>query len=61
MTPERKRYQRLQRRWLRLRDDPEADVDRLLELLDNAWEAMTEDEREEADQEAARIAEGLHD
>lgn len=49
-------YQQLTQRWLAIRDDPdvsEAAKDAHLELMDEAWWALTDEERQRINDETA--------
>ena len=62
MTEPLDHYQDLNRQWLSLRDDPqvtETKKDSHLELMDEAWDALTEDEQQIVNEESTCIAESL--
>jgi hypothetical protein len=60
MTKEAKRYAQLHRDWMAKRRKGTAeDIDAHLELMDEAWEALTDEERAFFNGEAKREAESL--
>jgi len=60
MTDEAKRYMQLHREWMELRSmDDEEKIDAHLDLMDEAWDALTDTERALFNGEATRKAKSL--